>query len=276
LDAEYASPRVLIIDRRSLIVAALSRLLSDPPLSAVVLVTTRSNDALRVIEQVPIDVVVCDVTAEPISGPRLAAILAARCPPVKVILLADSESEPLLLSALRSGANGFFVKESAVEEFVSGVETVLHGQCAVGSALLGRVLPELVGRGTGGGRGLRGPLSPAEYSILARVGQAESICSIAETRGVSPKTIRNHLARIYHKLQVGNRAEAMLWAMRMGLTGLDDIERGRQTVAGRPGSVAALSLARGDVTSAANGRARKRDRRPRDWDSLPPSGIGDV
>jgi DNA-binding NarL/FixJ family response regulator len=237
-------------------VAALSRLLSDPPLSAEVLVTTRSNDAMQVIDQVPIDVVVCDVTAEPISGPRLAAMLAARRPPVKVILLADSESQPLLLSALRSGANGFFVKESAVDEFVSGVETVLHGQCAVGSALLGRVLPELVGRGSG----LRGPLSPAEYSILARVGQAESIRSIAETRGVSPKTIRNHLARIYHKLQVGNRAEAMLWAVRMGLTGLDDIEPGRQTVPGRPGSVAALGVARGSVTSVDASRGRKRDR----------------
>jgi DNA-binding NarL/FixJ family response regulator len=212
---------VLIIDRQPLIVAAVGRLLSDPPLVAEVLATTRSNEAIELIEHVPIDVVVCDIMAEPISGPGLATLLAARHPPVKVILLADSESEAHLLASLQSGANGFFVKDGPVEEFVAGVGTVLDGQSVLAGALLGRVLSELAGHG-GAARDASGQLSPTEYDILAQLGQAESVRSIAETRGVSPKTIRNHLSRIYQKLHVRNRAEAMLWAVRIGLTDPDE------------------------------------------------------
>jgi DNA-binding NarL/FixJ family response regulator len=208
---------VLVIDRHTLVLAAVGRLLSGPPLNAEVMATTRSDDAVDLIERTPIQVVVCDVKAQPISGPALTTMLATRHPEVKVILLADTEGEPLLLASLLSGAAGFFLKESGVDEFVAGVETVLHGQCVVDTALLGRALAKLAGKGDGRDPDPIGQLSPAEYSILALIAQARSIRSIAETRGLSPKTVRNHLARVYRKLQVRNQTEAMLWAVRMGL-----------------------------------------------------------
>ena len=61
-------------------------------------------------------------------------------------------------------------------------------------------------------------LSPTELAILAMIGRAESIPAIAESRGISNKTVRNHLAKIYRKLELHGRTEAMLWAARMGLT----------------------------------------------------------
>jgi DNA-binding NarL/FixJ family response regulator len=61
-------------------------------------------------------------------------------------------------------------------------------------------------------------LSPTERDILAMIGDAKSIPFIAETRGISNKTVRNHLANIYRKLELRSRTEAMLWAARMGLT----------------------------------------------------------
>ena len=62
-------------------------------------------------------------------------------------------------------------------------------------------------------------LSPTELDILTMVGSAQSIASIAETRGISHKTVRNHLTNICRKLQLRGRSEAMLWAARMGLSG---------------------------------------------------------
>jgi DNA-binding NarL/FixJ family response regulator len=62
-----------------------------------------------------------------------------------------------------------------------------------------------------------GPLSPTELAILAQIGQAKSISTIATSRGISPKTVRNHLASIYRKLDLRSRTEAMLCAVRMGL-----------------------------------------------------------
>ena len=67
----------------------------------------------------------------------------------------------------------------------------------------------------------RGPaahLSPTELDILTRVGRAQSIAAIAATRGISHKTVRNHLTNICRKLQLRGRTEVMLCAARMGLT----------------------------------------------------------
>jgi DNA-binding NarL/FixJ family response regulator len=62
------------------------------------------------------------------------------------------------------------------------------------------------------------PLSPTELDILTMIGRAQSIPAIAASRGISHKTVRNHLANIYRKLELRSRTEAMLCAVRMGLT----------------------------------------------------------
>ena len=63
-----------------------------------------------------------------------------------------------------------------------------------------------------------GKLSTTEIEILTMIGRAQSVQSIATSRGISSKTVRNHLARIYRKLELHGRTEAMLWAARTGLT----------------------------------------------------------
>jgi DNA-binding NarL/FixJ family response regulator len=210
---------VLVIDRHALVVAALSRLLSGAPLNAEVIACTQSGDVVANLDQNPVDVVVCEVEAQPISGPELTAMLASRYPALKVVLLVDRDSEPLLPAALLSGAQGFFMKESPAEEFVAGVTTVLLGQCVIGSSLLQRALSLLANRGQDK-QGRLGQLSPAELGILALLGETQTVRGIAQARGISPKTVRNHLATVYRKLKVRNRAEATLWAARMGVVRL--------------------------------------------------------
>jgi DNA-binding NarL/FixJ family response regulator len=213
-------PRVLVIDRFALVVAAISELLSGPPLYAEVIGTTQSSDALAIIEQNPVQLVICEVKSQPTSGPELANRIAAVEPAIRMIMVADSESEPLLPAALLSGAAGFFMKESAPEEFIAGVATVLQGQCVIGRGLLERALSLLASEGGGRGDERLSRLSPAECSILTLIAQAQSVRAIAKVKGISPKTVRNHLAVVYRKLKVRNRAEAMLCAVRMGIVPL--------------------------------------------------------
>jgi DNA-binding NarL/FixJ family response regulator len=221
--SQLGCPRVLVVDRQALVVSALSRLLSGPPLYAEVIETTRSSAVVEIIEQTPVHVVVCEVKAQPVSGPELAAALARLHPTVKVILLIDSESESLLLAAFLSGAAGFLMKESPVEEFFAAVGTILQGQCVVGRGLLDRALTLLADRNGGRDEERKSQLSPAERGVLALLAQAHSIPSIAQAQGISPKTVRNHLAKVYRKLKVRNRAEAMLWAARMGLAPIGEL-----------------------------------------------------
>jgi DNA-binding NarL/FixJ family response regulator len=210
-------PHALLVDRQPLFLAALSCLLSAPPLNATVAVTTRLAEALEIIDRQPVDVVVCELPTEPIDGSGLPRGLAQR-PALRVILLADREDEGLLVDALTTGAVGFFTKDTPVAEFLEGVQAVRDGHFTVARQLLRQTMARLAGQPEPSARDEVKRLSPTELAILILVGQAESIRTISQRRGISPKTVRNHLASIYRKIGVRNRPQAILWAARKGLT----------------------------------------------------------
>jgi DNA-binding NarL/FixJ family response regulator len=117
-----------------------------------------------------------------------------------------------------SAAAGLFTKDADPEQFLEGVRAVLSGHRAVGANVMQRLIERLNGAGPSPSRPGLDQLSPTELDILAMVGAASSVEQIAHARGISQKTVRNHLANIYRKLDLRSRTEAMLCAARMGLT----------------------------------------------------------
>jgi len=209
----------VVIDPQPLFVAALASLLAAPPLLADVLTSGRSDQGLELVRKGGVHLVFCDVKAEPMSGVELVAALGREAPSVPVVLLADQENQSLLMSAMSAGAAGLFTKQSGLDEFMVGVNAVLSGHRAIGSALMDSVVKRLVHEPLASADRPGGKLSLTEVEILTMIGRAQSVQSIAITRGISSKTVRNHLARIYRKLELHGRTEAMLWAARTGLTG---------------------------------------------------------
>jgi DNA-binding NarL/FixJ family response regulator len=207
----------LVIDRQPLFLAALSSLLAAPPLSARVVIANRSDHGLEMVRGGGLDLVFCEVGSQPMSGTELVQVMADELPQVPVILLSDHDDEELLTAALLSRAAGVFTKDSTLDEFLVGVRAVVSGHRAISSGLMGRLLERLEHPNRDIRRG-GNQLSPTELEILAMIGHAESIPAIAASRGISAKTVRNHLAKIYRKLELHGRTEAMLWAARMGLT----------------------------------------------------------
>jgi DNA-binding NarL/FixJ family response regulator len=135
-----------------------------------------------------------------------------------VVLLADVQDERVLLTAIETGAAGFFTKDADPTQFLEGIRSVLRGHRAVGANVMRLVVARLSGEDSGSARPGLSRLSRTEIDILAMVGAARSIQAIAAARGISQKTVRNHLANIYRKLELRSRTEAMLCAARMGLT----------------------------------------------------------
>jgi DNA-binding NarL/FixJ family response regulator len=213
----HSRPSALLVDRQPLFLAALKGLLQAPPLSADVTAATHSDAALDLLEQRPFDLVLCELKARPIAGIELATRVLARHQSARVILLGEPEDERLLVDALSSGVSGLFTKNTSYEEFLGGVQAVLEGHSVIGSRLQGTAFARLTGRAERDEPSPR-QLSPAELHILNLVGRAQSVSSIADARGISQKTVRNHLANIYRKLEVRSRTEAVLYAARMGLT----------------------------------------------------------
>lgn len=208
---------VLLVDRQLLFLAALSELITSACPRAEVEALTRSDRAVDLVSTRPIDLLFCEARAEPLAGAEVVARVSALGKATRIILLGDPEDRSLLVGALACGASGFFTKNASPEDFLEGVDAVLAGHYVVGSDLVHPTLARLAEQGQVDRGNQLNQLSAAERNILLMVGQAQSIRSIAASRGISQKTVRNHLASIYRKLELRNRSEAILWSARMGL-----------------------------------------------------------
>ena len=213
------SIKTLVVDRQPLFVAALGRLLSSPPISSRVVAAGRSDVALDIVRADSLSLVCCELHATPITGLELVRILGDERPEIPVVLLGDVGDEVQLTAALAANVAGLFTKNADPVEFLAGVNAVLSGHRAIGSGIISQVTARLASAVPHEARRFGNQLSPTELEILAMIGQAQSIPAIAASRGISHKTVRNHLAKIYRKLELHGRTEAMLWAARMGLTG---------------------------------------------------------
>lgn len=212
-----AGARVLVVDRQQLFLAAFGRLLASPPVSATVFVASTTDVAIEIAVTAGVQLVFCDVKAEPLSSIEVAERLSKLTPKIPVIVLGEPGDEKEMTEALHGPVAGVFSKDADLNEFLAGVRAVLSGHRAVGSNLMNLVLEGFDGSGPRERRSA-GHLSPTERQILTLIGQARSVTFIAEARGISRKTVRNHLANIYRKLELRSRTEAMLCAARMGLT----------------------------------------------------------
>jgi DNA-binding NarL/FixJ family response regulator len=210
-------PSLLLIDRQPLFLAALGSLLTAPPVSARVQVAHDTDAGMEIALRGEVQLVFCEVRSVPLPAVEVAERLSQLTPRVPVILLGESEDERLMAAALHTSVAGLFTKDAAIDEFLVGVQTVLSGHRAVGSHLMGMVLARLSDSASHARRPAS-QLSPTELDILTMIGEAKSIPVIAAARGISHKTVRNHLANIYRKLELRSRTEAMLCAARMGLT----------------------------------------------------------
>jgi len=162
-----------------------------------------------------VDLVFCELRAEPLAGVEFVRTLAADGATPPVILLGDQDDGSELAGALATSAAGLFTKDAGLQEFLGGVQAVLSGHRAIGAGLMDLLLDRLNQPRTVPPP--KSQLSPTELEILSMIGRAQSVPSIASSRGISNKTVRNHLARIYRKLELHGRTEAVLWAARMGL-----------------------------------------------------------
>jgi DNA-binding NarL/FixJ family response regulator len=210
-------PGVLLIDRQPLFLAALGSLLSAPPINGRIQLAYNTEVGLELVLAGGVQLVFCEVKAERMSPVELADRLSQLTPSVPLILLGEPDDEQVMASALDTSVAGMFTKDASLDEFLAGVKAVLSGHRAVGARLMSRV----IGRLSENAMPLRrsaSQLSPTELHILTLIGEAKSIPFIAESRGISNKTVRNHLANIYRKLELRSRTEAMLCAARMGLT----------------------------------------------------------
>jgi DNA-binding NarL/FixJ family response regulator len=162
------------------------------------------------------DVLVMDVQMPGLNGIDATRRLAVEAPSVGVVVLTMSEDDGTLFSAVRAGARGYLVKGAEQDEIVRAITTVAGGGVVFGASLARRV-GEFFAAGPPGPAEAFPQLTAREREILDLVAAGRTNAQIAAALYLSPKTVRNTVSNVFAKLQVADRAEAIIRARDAGL-----------------------------------------------------------
>ncbi len=209
--------RVLVVDRAPLLRRGVAAVLADQPGLQVVGETDDGDRAVTLVESASPDVVLLDLDVRAGGGAACARIRATR-PSTAVVVLAESEDHADLPDAVRAGARGYLLRDTAPQELVEAVRTVAGGQSLLSPAMASRLLEEFAGlmRRSEALEG-QGALSRRELEVLGLVAEGLNNRTIAERLYISESTVKNHMRSIHDKLQVHSRTQAVAQATRQGL-----------------------------------------------------------
>ncbi len=178
------------------------------------------EEAIRLAEELRPEVILMDVTMPEVDGVEATRQIRASQPDIKIVMLTMHADQDVLTSAIRAGASGYLVKDCSTEEIASAVRMAVSGETALSPQLAASMLDEV--------RRLDRPSSDEERIVTRREEEVLQLiadgCStpeVAEKLYISQKTVKNHLASIYQKLDARDRTQAVLQAVRMGIVSLD-------------------------------------------------------
>jgi DNA-binding NarL/FixJ family response regulator len=212
--------RVLLVDDQELVRSGLTRILRRRDGFVVVGQCDDGDQVVAAVEELRPDVVVMDLRMRRMSGIEATAALRRRPDAPPVLVLTTFDDDELLSGALRAGAAGFLLKDSSAEEVVRGVAAVAAGHALLDPAVTGRVLERF--RATPDSVPDRRPedieeLTAREREVLELMGRGLSNSEIAETLVISEVTVKSHIGRIFTKLDLRDRAAAIVYAFDRGL-----------------------------------------------------------
>jgi DNA-binding NarL/FixJ family response regulator len=178
------------------------------------------DEAIRLAEELMPEVILMDVTMPEVDGVEATRQIRAQFPEIRIVMLTMHADQEVLAAAIRAGASGYLVKDCSTEEIASAVRMAASGETALSPQLAASMLDEV--------RKLDQPandeervITRREEEVLQLIANGCSTPEVAEKLFISQKTVKNHLASIYQKLDARDRTQAVLQAVRMGIVHLD-------------------------------------------------------
>ena len=207
--------RVVIADDQTLFRSGLARLLDSDDRVAVVGEAVDGNDAVKIALALKPDVVLMDVKMPNLDGVEACRRIVTENPKIKVLMLTTFEADNHVIQALKAGASGYVLKDSQAGAIVSSILAVVAGERVMAGAVANRVLEMLTGGTTP--KEFYDGLTAREVEILKLLATGMANKQIAYKLKISEKTVRNHVSNMYEKLDIYDRAQAVLYAVRKGL-----------------------------------------------------------
>ena len=177
------------------------------------------TDALRAVRELAPDVVVMDLNMPGISGVEATRQISMIAPLTRVLVLTISDQDADVMDAILAGACGYLLKDASITELMQGIRSAAIGESLVSPTIAAKVLQRV--RASSASRReaevIQSELSDREIEVLKLIANGKDNGMIAAELHISPKTVKNHISTILMKLQIENRIQAAVFAVRSGI-----------------------------------------------------------
>ena len=209
--------RVLIADDHPLFRHGIAVLLQALPEFEVVGEATSGEEAIDLAEQLQPDVILMDIQMPEINGIEATRRILHTSPHIRVLIVTMSEEDASVFTAMRVGARGYILKDAQKEDMLRAIRAIGRGEAIFSPAIAGRLIDFFAAP-----RPIAPPqafpeLTDREREILDLIAQGHNNPEIATRLVLSPSTVRNYVSNIFGKLQVADRAQAIIRAREAGL-----------------------------------------------------------
>jgi DNA-binding NarL/FixJ family response regulator len=210
--------RVLLVDDHDLFRTGLRSLLEEQGVEVVGEAPDGAR-ALHMTNELTPDVVVMDLNMPGMNGVEATRQITSMSPLTRVVVLTISDHDSDVLDAILAGACGYLMKDASIEELMAGIRAASLGESLISSHIAGKVLQRI--RATSAqpqiAEQIQSELSEREIQVLKLIANGKDNAMIAAELHISPKTVKNHISNILMKLQIENRIQAAVYAVRSGL-----------------------------------------------------------
>ena len=216
--AQETIPRVLLVDDHDLFRTGLRNLLEEEGVD-VVGEAAAGDEALRHVRELQPDVVVMDLNMPGMGGVEATKKIIAHAPLTRVVVLTISDQDADVMDAIFAGACGYLLKDASIEDVMRGIQSAAVGESLISPTIAGKVL-ERVRAATASPdaeEAIRSEPSEREIEVLKLIANGKDNAQIAADLHISPKTVKNHISNILMKLQIDNRIQAAVYAVRSGI-----------------------------------------------------------
>ncbi|GAA0990283.1 response regulator transcription factor [Nocardiopsis tropica] len=216
---ETAPVRIVVADDQDLLRGSLRMLMDGDPRLTVVGEARTGREAVDLAARLRPDLVLMDVRMPEMDGLAATREICEAAPHTRVVVLTVFDLDDYVYGALRAGASGFLLKNTAPEELLRAVHVVADGQSLLAPEVTGRLIAHVVREraGTAPAAWARTPLAPREREVVTLIARGLSNAEIADRLTLSRATVKTYVSRLLAKLGARDRAQLVVFAYESGL-----------------------------------------------------------
>lgn len=214
--------RLLIVDDQGIVRKGVRALLAEVDGMKVVGEASDGLEAVKQAEALQPDVILMDMVMPNMDGIEATRQIMARQPKTRILALTSFAADDKVFPAIKAGALGYLLKDSEPEDLIKAIKNIYRGEPFLHPNIARKVLEEL--SHPTGSPPTPEPLTERELEVLQLVAQGLSNQEIAKRLVIGDATVRTHIGNILSKLHLANRVQAALYALRKGLSTLNNAD----------------------------------------------------